>query len=202
MTRYHLSLPNAKVIDIDWRVLVFSLAITVVTGAIFGLAPSWAASRAGLSQTMKESGLSATMESGRRRLGNALVVCEMGLALVLLTGAGLLVRTFVELVNVDLGIDPGNVVTMWLSLPDYKYGTASRQRVFYRDLLQNIENLPGVKAAGAQGGGSSVFFQRQGQAPAAPGQEPTASYKIVTPGFLRAMGIRLVEGREFTSGRQ
>ena len=199
MTRYHLSLPNAKVIDIDWRVLVFSLAITVITGAIFGVAPCWAASKAGLSQTLKESGLGATMESGRRRLGNALVVCEMGLALVLLTGAGLLVRTFVELVNVALGIDPTNVVTMWLSLPDYKYATASRQAVFYRDLLQKIENLPGVKAAGAQGGGSTVFFQRQGQAPAAPGDEPTASYKIVTPGFLKTMGTRLTAGREFTT---
>jgi predicted permease len=198
MTRYHLSLPNAKVIDIDWRVLIFSLGITLVTGVIFGLAPSWAASKTGLSQTLKESGLSATTESGRRRLGNALVVCEMGLALVLLTGAGLLVRTFVELVNVDLGIDPTNVVTMWLTLPDYRYGTASRQAVFYRDLLQSIESLPGVTAAGAQGGGSTVFFQRQGQAPAAPGQEPTASYKIVTPQFLAAMGTRLVAGRGFT----
>jgi putative ABC transport system permease protein len=198
MTRYHLSLPNAKVIDIDWRVLAFSLGIALVTGVIFGLAPSWAASKTGLSQTLRESGLSATTESGRRRLGNALVVCEMGLALVLLTGAGLLVRTFVELVNVDLGIDPTNVVTMWLTLPDYRYGTASRQAVFYRDLLQSIENLPGVTAAGAQGGGSTVFFQRQGQAPAAPGQEPTASYKIVTPQFLAAMGTRLVAGRGFT----
>jgi putative ABC transport system permease protein len=106
----------------------------------------------------------------------------------------------VELVNVDLGIDPTNVVTMWLSLPDYKYASASRQAVFYQDLLQNIENLPGVKAAGAQGGGSTVFFQRQGQAPAAPGQKPTASYKIVTPGFLRPMGTRLAAGREFTAG--
>ncbi len=200
MTRYHLSLPNAKVIDIDWRVLVFSLGITLVTGVIFGLAPSWAASKTALSQTLKESGLSTTTESGRRRLGNALVVCEMGLALVLLTGAGLLVRTFVGLVNVDLGIDPNNLVTMWLSLPEYKYATASRQAVFYRDLLHNIEDLPGVKAAGAQGGGSTVFFRRPGQAPAAPGQEPTASYKIVTPGFLRAMGTRLAAGREFTAG--
>jgi predicted permease len=198
MTRYHLSLPNAKVIEIDWRVLLFSLAITVVTGVIFGLAPSWAASKAGLSRTLKESGLSATTESGRRRLGNALVVCEMGLALVLLTGAGLLVRTFVELVKVDLGIDPANVVTMWLTLPNYRYDTASRQAVFYGDLLQDIETLPGVKAAGAQGGGSTVFFRRQGQAPAIPGQEPTANYKIVTPQFLKAMGTRLVAGREFT----
>ncbi len=198
MARYHLSFPNAKIIGIDWRVVVFSLAITMATGAIFGAAPSWATTRTGLSETLKESGLSTTTEGARLRLRNALVVCEMALALVLLTGAGLLVRTFVELVNVDLGIDPKNVVTMGLSLPDYKYGSALRQALFYRDLMQQIENIPGVKAAGAEGGGSNVFFQPQDQPPASPGHEPTANFTIVTPDFLKAMGTHLVAGREFT----
>lgn len=198
IARYHLSLPNAKIIDIDWRVLVFSLATTMATGVIFGLAPSWATAKTELSATLKESGLSTTSDRGRRRLRNALVVSEMALALVLLTGAGLLVRTFVQLANVDLGIDPKNVVTMGLSLPDYKYGSVLQQAIFYRDLMQKIENIPGVKAAGAEGGGSNVFFQPQGQPAATPGHEPTASYKIVTPDFLHAMGTRLVLGREFT----
>jgi putative ABC transport system permease protein len=198
MTKYGFSIPNAKVINIDWRVLVFSLAITVTTGLIFGLAPSWATAKTGLSEALKEGGLSTTAESGRRRLRNALVVCEMALALVLLTGAGLLVRTFVELVNVDLGIDPTNVVTMGLRLPDYKYPSGPQQNIFYRELIQKIANLPGVKAVGAEGGGGNVFFQPQGQPPAVPGQEPTASYKIVTADFLKAMGTRLVAGRDFT----
>ncbi len=198
MTRYHLSMPNAKIIDIDWRVLLFSFAITIATGIIFGLAPSWATAKANLSDTLKESGTSSTSDRGRRRLRKGLVVCEMALALVLLTGAGLLVRTFVELSNVDLGIDPQNVLTMGISLPEYKYQSASQQAIFYRDLMQRIEGLPGVKMAGAEGGGGNVFFQPQGQPPATPGHEPTASYKIVTPGFLKAMGTRLVRGREFT----
>ncbi len=198
MTRYDLSLPNARVINIDWRVLVFSLAITVATGVIFGLAPSWATAKTGLSESLKEGGLSTTAESGRRRLRNGLVVCEMALALVLLTGAGLLVRTFVGLVNVDLGIDPANVVTMELFLPDYKYSSAAQQAAFYRDLMQKIQSIPGVKFVGADGGGANIFYQPQGQPPAAPGQEPTANYKIVTPDFLKAMGTRLVAGREFT----
>jgi predicted permease len=198
MARYRLSLPNARVIDIDWRVLVFSVAITMATGAIFGLAPSWVTAKAGLSESLKEGGLSTTSEAGRRRLRNTLVVCEMALALVLLTGAGLLVRTFVELASVDLGIDPTNVITMGLRLPAYKYKSGPQQAVFYRDLMQKIDNVAGVKSAGAQGGGGNVFFQPQGQPPAAPGQEPTASYKIVTPDFLRAVGTRLVAGREFT----
>jgi predicted permease len=198
MARYHLSLPNAKIIDIDWRVLVFSLAITMATGVIFGLAPSWATARTGLSETLKESGSGISSDGGRRRLRNSLVVCEMALALILLTGAGLLVRTFVELANVDLGIDPKNVVTMGVSLPHYKYGSVLQQATFYRDLMQKIESIPGVKAAGAGAGGSNVFFQPQGQPPAAPGHEPTASFKIVTPDFLKAMGTRLLRGRGFT----
>lgn len=198
MTRYDLSLPNARVIDIDWRVLVFSLAITVATGVIFGLAPAWTTAKMELSESLKEGGLSTTAESGRRRLRNGLVVCEMALALILLTGAGLLVRTFVGLVNVDLGIDPTNVVTMGLRLPDYKYADAPQQAAFYRDLMQKIESIPGVKFAGADAGGANIFFQPEGQPPAAPGQEPTASYKIVTPDYLKAMGTHLVAGREFT----
>ena len=198
MARYHLSMPNAKIIDIDWRVLLFSFAITIATGIIFGLAPSWATAKANLNDTLKESGTSTTSDGGRRRLRKGLVVCEMALALVLLTGAGLLVRTFVELTNVDLGIDPHNVLTMGISLPEYKYESGLQQAIFYRNLMQRIQGIPGVKAAGAEGGGGNVFFQPQGQPPAAPGHEPTASYKIVTPEFLKAIGTRLVRGREFT----
>jgi putative ABC transport system permease protein len=194
MARYGLSLPNAGVIDIDWRVLLFSLAVTAVTGAVFGLAPSWATAKIGLSDALKEGALNTTAEAGRRRLRNALVVCEMALALVLLTGAGLLVRTFIELANIDLGIDPRNVITMGIRLPAYKYASVSQQADFFRDLTEGIGNLAGVQAAGAEGGGGNVFFQPQGQPPAAPGQEPTASYNIVTPGFLRAMGTHLVAG--------
>src|SRR5579864_6447136 len=199
MSRYEFALPNAKVIDIDWRVLVFSLAITIATGVIFGLAPSWATAKTDLNESLKEGGLSTTTESGRRRMRNALVVSEMALALVLLTGAGLLVRTFLHLVDVDLGIDPANVVTMGLRLPAYKYLSPAQQGIFYRDLLQRIGNTPGVKRAGAESGGASVFFQPQGQPPAPPGQEPTAVYKIITPDFFQAMGTRLLAGREFSA---
>jgi putative ABC transport system permease protein len=199
MARYELSLPNARVIGIDWRVLLFSLVITMATGAIFGLAPSWSTAKTDLNEALKEGGLNTTTESGRRRLRNALVVSEIALALVLMTGAGLLVRTFLRLVDVDLGIDPANVVTMGLRLPDYKYSSATQQALFYRELLQRIGSTPGVKSAGAESGGGNVFFQPQGQPPAAPGQEPTAAYKIITPAFFKAMGTRLVAGREFSA---
>ena len=194
------NLPNARVIYIDWRVLMFSLSITVATGVIFGLTPAWATAKTMLNESLKEGGLSTTAEMGRRRLRNVLVVGEMALALILLTGASLLVRTFLELVNVDLGIDPRNVVTMTLRLPPYKYSSASHQAAFFRDFIQKVESIPGVKAAGVQGGGSNVFFQPEGHDAAAPGQEPTASYKIVSTDFLKAMGTHLVAGREFNEG--
>jgi putative ABC transport system permease protein len=180
-------------------VLLFSLAITVATGLIFGLVPSWATTKTDLNESLKEGGLSTTAEPGRRRLRNALVVSEMALALVLLAGAGLLVRTFLRLVEVDLGIDPKNVVTMGLRLPDYKYESASQQSIFYQELLRRIGNAPGVLSAGLDGGGANVFFRPQGQPPAAPGQESTAAFKIITPDFLRAMGTGLAAGREFSA---
>jgi len=198
MTSYHMTFPNARVIDIDWRVLIFSLAVTAITGAIFGLAPSWTTAKASLSDSLKEGALSTTAEGARRRLRNGLVVGEIALALVLLAGAGLLVRTFVELSNVDLGIDPANAVTTRVRLPSYKYAAVPQQELFFRELTRKIASIPGVKAAGAQTGGGSVFFQPEDQPPAPPGQEPTASYQAVTPGFLDAMGTHLVAGRPFT----
>jgi putative ABC transport system permease protein len=195
---YHrFSVPNASVIDIDWRVLLYGFAVTLATGIIFGLAPALTVSRTDLNESLKQGGVTSTAESGRRRLRNSLVVSEMAMALVLLTGAGLLVRTFLRLMQVNLGIDPTNVVTMEIDLPHYKYSTATQQMLFYRQLLQRVKNTPGVKSAGVEQPGSTVFFQPEGQPPAAPGQEPTADFNVVSPEDFSAMGISLVAGREF-----
>jgi len=198
LDRYQFSLPNAKVIDLDWRVLLFSLIITLATGIIFGLAPSLTSTKTDLNESLKEGSMSTTTEPGRRRLRSTLVVSEMALALVLLAGAGLLVRTFLRLMDVDLGIDPTNVLTLGISLPKYKYSSATQQSLFYQELLQRLQSTPGVKAVGARGGYANIFFQPEGQAPAAPGQEPTAVYSSITPGYLNAMGTDLVAGREFS----
>ena len=178
--------------------MLFSLAVTLLTALIFGLAPALTTAKAQLSSTLKESGVSTTADTGRRKLRNSLVVCEMALALVLLTGAGLLVRTSVELGNVDLGIDPKGVLTMGIELPAYKYPTVSQQSLFYKELIQRLQVIPGVKAVGAASGDGNVFFQPEGQPLATPGHEPTARFQFVTPDFLKAMGTRLVSGREFT----
>jgi putative ABC transport system permease protein len=199
MTRYHrFSVPNANIINLDWRVLLFALGLTLLTGIVFGLAPAWIASRTDLNESLRESGANAASESGRRGLRNGLVISEIALTLVLLTGAGLLVRTFMGLMQVDLGIDPTNVVTMEIDLPHYKYSLPANQRLFYRQLLQRVQNLPGVKAAGIEQRGSTVFFQPEGEAATVPGQEPTAGFNVVSPGDFSAMGIALVGGRGFT----
>jgi putative ABC transport system permease protein len=198
MTRYHrFSVPNASVIDIDWRVLAFSAGVTLATGILFGLAPALTASRTDLNDSLKEGGASSTTESGRRRLRNSLVVSEVALALVLLAGAGLLVRTFLRLTQVDLGIDPTNAMTMEIGLPHYKYPTGTQQTDFYRQLLERVRRTPGVTSAGIQQPGSTVFFQPEGQPVAAPGQEPSTALNATSPGDFDAMGIRMAAGREF-----
>jgi putative ABC transport system permease protein len=197
MTRYRrFSIPNAAVIGIDWRVLIFVAGVTLATGILFGLAPALTATQADLSESLKEGGASSTTESGRRRLRNGLVISEIALALVLLTGAGLLVRTFLRLMQVDLGIDPANVVTVEINLPHYKYSTAAQQSAFYRELLQRVGSTPGVKSAGLEQPGSTVFFEPGAQAPAAPGQEPSAGFNVTSPGDFSAMGIGMAAGRE------
>ncbi len=192
------SVPNAAVIDLDWRVLLFAMGLTLVTGIIFGLAPAWIASGTDINESLRESGANSAAESGRRNLRNGLVISEIALALVLLTGAGLLVRTFLGLMQVDLGIDPTNVVTMEIDLPHYKYPAPVNQTQFYRQLLQRVQSLPGVKAAGIEQPGSRVFFQPEGQPVMIPGQEPTANFNVVSPGNFGAMGIGMVAGRGFT----
>lgn len=199
MTRYwRFTVPNAKVIDIDWRVLLFSLGVTLATGIIFGLAPALVASRTDLNESLRESGSTSTTESGRRHLRNSLVISEIALALVLLIGAGLLVRTFLGLTQVDLGIDPTNVVTMEIDLPQYKYSTDAQQTGFYRQLLDRVKSLPGMKSAGIEQPDDPVFFQPEGQPHAAPGQEPTAFFNIVSPGDFSALGVGMVAGRKFS----
>lgn len=198
LNRYDLALPNAKIIDIDWRVLVFSVAATVGTALLFGLAPALVAAKADVNESIKEGAVSATSEPGRRRMRNALVVSEVALALVLLAGAGLLIRTFIGLMNVDLGFNPRNAIRMTISLPPYRYRSPTQQALFYRDLLDRVQAIPGVTAAGVLGN-AGVFFLPEGMPRPAPGQEPGADLNYVTPDYFRAMGIALASGRGFSA---
>ena len=195
-----VSLPRAQEVSLDARVLGFTLLVSLVTGVVFGLAPAYQASRLNLNDTLKQGGR-GPLAGARNRLRGGLVVAEVALALILLVGAGLLLKSFVRLSNVPPGFNPQNALTMQISLPDKKYPDAARRSAFFEQILQRIEALPGVQAAGlaatlpvASGpfGGS---FKIEGRRGGPEGGE--ADFDYCTPNCFRALGIPLLKGRYF-----
>ncbi|HEV8375393.1 MAG TPA: FtsX-like permease family protein, partial [Candidatus Polarisedimenticolia bacterium] len=142
--------------------------------------------------------------SGRHRLRGALVVAQVALSLILLVGAGLQIRSFLRLMKVDPGFDSDNVLTLGVSLPEKKYPDGARQAAFYRQALENLQALPGVQVAAAASmipfGDSDMIFSMvvEGRPPDGPGQNASANWYSVSPGYFQAMGIPLVKGRIFT----
>jgi|HubBroStandDraft_6_1064221.scaffolds.fasta_scaffold05611_4 predicted permease len=190
--------PGLREMGIDGRVLVYSLGISIATGIIFGLAPAWHASKADLNDTLKETGLSVATQAGPRRLRSGLVVVEMALAIVLMAGAGLLMRTFVRILGVDVGFNPNQALTMWITLPHYKYGSDTQQFGFFRDALARIRALPGVASAGSFNTIDEVFFTPANQPRPSPGEEATATEHSASPDYIRAMGGKFLAGRDFS----
>ena len=195
----NIGIPGIREMSMDWRVVAYCLGISILTSVIFGLAPALQASKTDLIESLKETGLSVTSESGRRHLRSALVIAEMALAIVLMSSAGLLLRSFVHILGADIGFDPKQAVTMWINLPDYKYSTGEKQFAFFRDVLDRVRALPGIVAAGAHVGDARVFFMAATQARPAPGQEPTADEQSISSDYFRAMGAKFVAGRDFSS---
>ena len=190
-------------VGIGGNTAIFSVVLALLTPIAFGLLPSIQASRAELRDALVEGGRGAT--TGRARLRATLVAVEVALAIVLLAGAGLLIRSFTTLVDVDPGYDPANVLTAQVSLPQTKYGSPETQRVFWDHLLEEVEAMPGVQAAGTTNmlpllPGNIIFtFGIEGEArPSNPQDMPRASMRIVSPGYVDALGLRLLEGRGFT----
>ncbi len=194
----YIDSPGMRNMSLDWRVLVYTLVIALLTSIFFGLTPALHASKANLNDTLKESALNVTTDSGHRRLRSTLVVVETALAIVLMTGAGLLIRTFVHLVGVDVGFNPSHAVTMWISLPHYKYANPVQQFAFFRDTLDRIRAIPGVEAAASFNSVDQVFFTPATQARPMPGKEPTATEHSISPDYFRAMAGRFLAGRDFT----
>ncbi len=183
---------------IDPAVLGFTFLVACLTGVLFGLAPAVQASRVSLIDAIKEGGRAAA-GSVRSKLRSALVVTEVGMALVLLAGAGLLLASFQRLMRVNPGYRADNVVTMKVGWPYTDLQTFGRMPDFYKRLIERVEAVPGVAAAGATAfvpltGGNIGLFSREGEA-AEPGGSPTVLYNSATPGFFRAMGIPLLRGR-------
>jgi len=198
--------PRVMDLSLDVRILAFTTAVTLLTGLSFGLVPALQASKPSLNEMLKDAGRGST-EGGRRRLvRNALVVVEVAIALVLLVGAGLLMRSFIGLQKVDPGFDPKNVLTVSISLPEKKYPEKDQQAAFYSRLIERVSALPGVQATGAAsvvpfsnahwGGVFGRGLRIEGRA----GDQVAAgtSYYSVSLNYFRAMGIPLLRGRLFT----
>src|SRR6059058_2759275 len=191
--------PRADEITIDVRVLLFVAGASILTGILAGALPALRAGRTDLNDALKEGGRHEGAVGVRTR--RLLVVCEVALSLVLLMGAGVMLRSLLALRHVDAGYDPRNVLTMHVSLPETRYSTPAQKSAFFDQALQRIRALPGVEAAGAiddlpAQGGSVQPIVLEGHAELLPRDQPTVEVRKITPGYLRAMRIPLLRGRD------
>ncbi|MDQ2768518.1 MAG: ABC transporter permease, partial [Gemmatimonadota bacterium] len=198
------SIPRLDSIRIDGGILAFTLAIAAITGAIFGLMPARQMLRPDISKTLREGGRGVGQRAGSHRARRVLVVAEVALSVVLLAGAGLLIRSFSRMMNVDPGFRTDHSISFALSLPDVKYKTPVQQATFMTSVMERMRALPGVQSAGAGLGmpltnfGFGFTFTVAGRAPVKPADEPDAEIRIATPEYFPTMGIRIVRGRGFT----
>jgi putative ABC transport system permease protein len=197
------NLPRLAEISVKRTVFLFTLEVSVITGVLFGLAPALQVSKMDLNEGLKESSRGGTDSPRRHRMRALLVVSEVALSLVLLVGAGLMIRSFSRLLAVDPGFKADHVLTAFVSLPPSKYPKREQQTAFFDRLLERLRNVPGVSAAGLVTdiplyGGSSTGFDVEGRAPAAPGQRAMTDYRLINSDYFAAMGMKLVKGRPFS----
>ncbi len=195
-------IPRLNDIAIDGTVLWFTIAASIITGIIFGLAPALKASKPDLNESLKEGGRGTSESFNRHSLRNLLVVAQMAFTLVLLVGAGLLVKSFLRLQQVKPGFVPDNALTMRISLPD-RYDQDDKAARFFKELTERIGNLPEVESVGAIsvlpliGTNNRTSFNIKSR-PYPETQEPLAEFRAVTPNYFRAMGIPILKGNAFT----
>ena len=195
-------IPRSAEIGLDASVMLFTLGVSLLTGVVFGLAPAFQSSSVNLHDTLKEGGRSGKV-GVRRGVRNALVVAEMAFAVILLVGAGLLIRSFMQLQQVNPGFQPAGVLAMQLSLPPNKYADRPARAAFLRQALERVRAIPGVKAAGAtttlpmSGQNSSGSFQIEGRQTAPGVNNPHGSRWLVSEDYFQTMNIPLVKGRYF-----
>jgi putative ABC transport system permease protein len=190
-------------IRLDGRALAFTVAVAVIAGIIAGLAPALQGSAPNLNEALKEGGRGSSAGRSRSRLRSALVVSQVALAVVLLVGAGLMVRGFRALLNVNQGFSPESLLTMRIALPDSKYATPAQLAAFYDQALQKLAAIPGAQAVTSASGipfGHSLSTQMlniEGSPPINPSDRKTATSEVISPNYFRLMHIPLREGREF-----
>jgi putative ABC transport system permease protein len=198
------SMPKPDNIGINGPVLVFTLFLSVFTSFIFGLVPALQASKSDLNETLKEGGRGNSGGAKQNRVRSLLVIAEVALALVLLIGAGLMIKSFVRLQNVNPGFDPENLITLELQLPENKYSEKDRQAAFQKQVVERVAEIPGVESAGAvnylpfSGTELNASVSIEGRPPVANANErPRAFFRNISPNYFQAMGIPLRQGRPF-----
>jgi putative ABC transport system permease protein len=196
-------IPRLKETALDLPVLGFTFAISILTGLFFGLVPALQLARTDLNESLNESGRGSSSGKGAR-IRSTLVVSEVALAFLLFIASGLMVKSFIRVLLVEPGLNPTNLLTAELGIPSSKYPNEQKQAAFFQQVIERTKNLPGVKAVGGTtilpmtGGDSSTYFNVVGLPSPPENQLPTASFRYVTPGYFRAMGILLLKGRDFT----
>ena len=197
------NIPRLDEVTVDGTVLGFVLIVSLVTAGIFGLVPGLQASRPDLQASLKE-GVTVSASSGRRRTRRLLVVSEVALALMLLIGAGLMIKSFSRLLNLDPGFNPKNVLTARLSLPSARYQQKQQVDTFYSQLVQRIEAIPGVEVVGLgshlplSGVNSNASFEIEGRPRMSEDVIQNADYRMVSRDYFRALGVTVLKGRYFT----
>lgn len=200
--------PMLQHMSVDVPVLAFTFGISILTGLLFGLVPAWRSSHTDLNTTLKEAAGRSESAGGSHRIRSFLLAGEVALAVLLSVSAGLLLRSFVRVTEVNPGVRTANILTMNLSLPEVKYDTPQKRATFYKDLIERVDTLPGVRSAGAV-----VFlplrvsilsfriwvnsFTIEGRPPVPQDKQPLADYRPATPGYFNTMGIALRQGRLF-----
>ena len=200
-----LPVQRLETVAIDGSVLGFTALISLVSGIAFGLVPALGAAGAGLAGALKEGGRTGSGGRANRARG-AFVVVQVALALILLAGAGLLMRSFLGLVKVDAGFDASRTTTMTVSLPGTRYGGSPQRTLFYQRLFEKLEALPGVESTGGvsflplAGLGAATSYLVLGQDTPAPGDQPVADVRVVANDYFSTMRIPLLAGRLFNEG--
>jgi putative ABC transport system permease protein len=196
--------PRLEEIKLDYRVVLFTLGTSLLTGIIFGLAPALQAAKTNLNDVLKEAGRGGSDTGKRLRLRNLLVVSEFALSLVLLISAGLMVKSLLRLQDVKPGFDSTNLLTMRLALPSTKYENFNQSRMFFEQLLDRLEARADVQSVGGinllpfGGSGGDRSFSIEDQ-PTSSGQaRPDEQVRFITPGYFHTMSIPLLQGRDFT----
>ena len=198
------NIPRLNEVGVDVSVFGFALAVSIVTGIIFGLAPALHATKLDLNEALKDS-LRGSMESALgKSTRKVLVVAEVALSLMLLIGAGLLIKSFLRLQQMDLGFNPENVLAVQLELPDTTYPEERQQTAFFQEALARLGSVPGVKSVGATTGLpltlnlSGSDFRIEGHPDPPAGQEMIIEKRSVSPGYFGTLGIPLLKGRDFS----